>query len=137
MKEFYEKNSLSLYKSGNFYNAFNNDGIILHFLLGYKYISYKRCTGFPVAAYSKVIQTLENEKINYKIYEKDKLLKEYKGISKNYSIVLKKAINKLDIETRMNLVKEKIDSYSNEKLERLIGVIENIKKYIISLEKIL
>ena len=32
------KYSIKHYKAGKFYNAFGDDGIILHELLGYKYI---------------------------------------------------------------------------------------------------
>ena len=60
-----------MYKSGNFYNAFNDDGIILHFLLGYKYVNYKKCGGFPASAYQKVTQKLENEKISYITYVRE------------------------------------------------------------------
>ena len=32
------KKYLKLYKNGKFYNAFGDDGIIIHYLLGYKYL---------------------------------------------------------------------------------------------------
>lgn len=62
-------NYISIYKSGKFYNAFNDDGIILHYLLGYKYLEHKKSIGFPESALNKVKTTLENEKISYKIYD--------------------------------------------------------------------
>ena len=43
-----------LYKSGKFYNVFGDDGLILHELLGYKYIEYKNSVGFPESAINKV-----------------------------------------------------------------------------------
>ena len=53
-----------LYKSGKFYNAFMDDGIILHELLGYKYIEYKNSVGFPEAAINKVKSKLDSENIS-------------------------------------------------------------------------
>ena len=80
---------------------------------------------FPSSAYLKVTQKLEAEKISYTTYEKDKLIKEYKGIAKNYDLVLKKALANLDTESRINLVKEKIENCSIADLEKLIEVIES------------
>lgn len=52
------KKYISLFKSGKFYNAFGDDGIIIHFLLGYKYTEYKHSVGFPKSAFNKVINKL-------------------------------------------------------------------------------
>ena len=49
-----DKNSIVLYKSGKFYNAYGDNGIILHKLLGYKFVSYKNSAGFPESAINKV-----------------------------------------------------------------------------------
>ena len=32
---------LNLYKVGKFYNAYKEDGFIIHELMGYKYLEYK------------------------------------------------------------------------------------------------
>lgn len=113
-----------LYKSGKFYNAFGDDGLILHELLGYKYIEYKNSVGFPESAINKVKNKLENEKISYSIYEKDNLLEEYKGIDKNYKIVLSKALKNYDIEKRLTRLKNKINNLTIEELERVIDSLE-------------
>ena len=119
------KYSIRLYKSGKFYNAFGDDGLILHELLGYKYIEYKNSVGFPESAINKVKNKLENEKISYSIYEKDNLLEEYKGIDKNYKIVLSKALKNYDIEKRLTRLKEKINNLTIEELERVIDSLED------------
>ena len=108
------KYSIRLYKSGKFYNAFGDDGLILHELLGYKYIEYKNSVGFPESTINKVKSKLENEKISYSIYEKDNLLEEYKGIDKNYKIVLSKALKNYDIEKRLTRLKSKINNLTIE-----------------------
>ena len=114
-----------LYKSGKFYNAFGDDGLILHELLGYKYIEYKNSVGFPESAINKVESKLESEKISYSVYEKDNLLEEYKGIDKNYKIVLSKALKNYDIEKRLTRLKSKINNLSTEELERVIDSLED------------
>ena len=75
---------LFLYKSGKFFNVFGDDGIIIHYLFGYKFVVYKNCAGFPESALVKVTTKLDSEKISYKLYEKDTLIKDVKGIKNNY-----------------------------------------------------
>lgn len=120
-----EKNTIFLYKAGKFYNAFGDHGLILHSLFGYKYVEYRGSVGFPESAFNKVIGGLQNEKISYKVYEKEMMVSEFKGIDKNYKNVLKKSLSDYDLEKRMNRIKEKINSLSLEKLEKIIEGIED------------
>ncbi len=116
---------LRLYKTGKFYNAFGDDGIILHELLGYKYTEYKNSVGFPESAINKVIVKLENDKISYCIYEKDTLVSEYKGIDKNYKQVLNESLKNYDLEKRLNRIKEKLGSLTTNELEEIINNLES------------
>ena len=84
---------VKLYKIGKFYNAYHTDGIILHTLLGYKYV--------------------------------DKLCETYKGLSKNYDKMAKESVKKLEIEMRIQRLKEKINSYTPKELEAIIECLEN------------
>lgn len=119
------KYGVRLYKSGKFYNAFGDEGMILHELLGYKYIEYKNSVGFPESAINKVKSKLDSVNISYSIYEKDNLLEEHKGIDKNYKIVLSKALKNYDIEKRLTRLKSKINNLSTEELERVIDSLED------------
>ena len=119
------KYGVRLYKSGKFYNAFGDEGMILHELLGYKYIEYKNSVGFPESAINKVKSKLESVNISYSIYEKDNLLEEHKGIDKNYKIVLSKALKNYDIEKRLTRLKSKINNLSTEELEKVIDSLED------------
>lgn len=119
------KYGVRLYKSGKFYNAFGDEGMILHELLGYKYIEYKNSVGFPESAINKVKSKLDSENISYSVYEKDNLLEEHKGIDKNYKIVLSKALKNYDIEKRLTRLKNKINNLSTEELERVIDSLED------------
>ncbi len=120
-----ERNYLKLYKSGAFYNAFDDDGIILHELVGFKFLEYKNSVGFPEKSLSKVKAALDNEKITYEIYDKETLLEGCKGVDKNYKIVLKRALNNYDIEKRANRLKDKVNDLKMEDLEKLFSALEN------------
>ena len=113
-----------LYKTGKFYNAFGDDGILVHELLGYKYIEYKKNVGFPESALNKVKGKLEESKISYKIYEKDKLLYEYNGIDKNYKKILNSALKNYEMEKRLTRLKEKINKLDINELEQIVNSLE-------------
>ncbi len=120
-----EKNCVILYKSGKFYNAFGDHGLIIHHLLGYKFVEYKQSVGFPESAYNKVISALQKEKITYRVYDKDRLVEEKKGIGKNYGNNLKEALKKFDMEKRLNRIKTRINDFSTDDLEKIIEGIED------------
>ena len=119
------KNYVSLYKSGKFYNAFGDDGLILHYLIGYKFLEYKQSVGFPESAFGKVKSILDNDDISYKVYDKDILLEDKKGVNKKYNTVLSKVLKKYDLEKRLKRIKEKINHFSIEDLEKIIEGIES------------
>lgn len=120
-----KENKISIYKIGKFYNAYNDDGIILHYLFGYKYTNYKRNVGFPESALNKVKNKLEELKISYNIYEKEEKEYEYKGVNKNYKLTLLDALKSFGVEKRMNRIKNIIDNLDETQLDNLIRIIEN------------
>lgn len=119
------KNYVALYKSGKFYNAFGDDGLILHHLVGYKFVEYKQSVGFPESAFGKVKSILDKESISYKVYDKEDLIEEKKGITKNYNSILSNALKKYDMEKRLVRIKSKIENFSADDLERIIEGIES------------
>ena len=121
------KNYVSLYKSGKFYNAFGDDGLILHHLIGYKFVEYKQSVGFPESAFGKVKSLLDDVDISYKVYDKDILIEEKKGNNKKYNNVLSEALKKYDLEKRLIRIKDKINTFSAEDLEKIIEGIESGK----------
>lgn len=120
-----EKNSVILYKSGKFYNAYGDNGIIIHNLLGYKFVSYKNSAGFPESAINKVKGVLEKEKLSYMIYEKDAFVSEYKGINKNYNRILKESLKNLEMEERLSRLQSKLDNFTLDDLEKVIEGVED------------
>ena len=121
------KNYVSLYKSGKFYNAFGDDGLILHHLIGDKFVEYKQSVGFPESAFGKVKSLLDDVDISYKVYDKDILIEEKKGNNKKYNKVLSEALKKYDLEKRLIRIKDKINNFSAEDLEKIIEGIESGK----------
>ena len=55
---------VTIRKVGLFYQVFDDDALILHFLLTYKVIDSK--VGFPSNALNKVVNVLDDKMINYR-----------------------------------------------------------------------
>ena len=106
-------NFLKIRKSGLFYETFDDDAKILHYLFGYKIIS-GRCA-FPTNAITKVLNTLEDKKISYEICGDISEKRDFKK-KNNYGKCLVKAENKLEIATLANKLTLKLESLSDEKL---------------------
>ena len=119
------KNYVSLYKSGKFYNVFGDDGLIVHYLVGYKFVEYKQSVGFPESTFGKVKSILDKENMSYKVYDKDMLLESKKGIDKKYKIILKEALKNYELEQRLTRIRNKINNFSTDELEKIIEGIES------------
>lgn len=120
-----KKSCVVLYKAGKFYSAFGDNGVIIHNLMGYKFVEHKNSAGFPESAIAKVKNILEQEKLSYKIYEKDTLLEEHKGVTKAYNNVLKTSLTKLEMENRLNRLQDKLENFSLDDLEKVVEGMEN------------
>lgn len=118
------KNYVSLYKSGKFYNVFGDDGLIVHYLVGYKFVEYKQSVGFPESAFGKVKSILDKENMSYKVYDKDMLLESKKGIDKKYKVILKEALKNYELEQRLTRIRNKINNFSTDELEKIIEGID-------------
>jgi len=114
--------------SGKFYNVYDNDAIIISYLFDYKIYSENKC-GFPEIAFEKVITKLENLNISYQIIKtnKDNVIKDYRKLNK-YDEYLEKAISKLDITKRIDLIIEKIKACDSAKLDEIIERLEECIK---------
>lgn len=120
------KNScVSLYKTGKFFNAYSDGAVILHHLVGYKYLKPKNSVGFPESALTKVKAILENNDLSYEIYDKKDLVEKHKGIKTKYNKILKESLKSIDIEERLERLKEKLNNYTLEDLEKIIEALEN------------
>ena len=112
-----------------FYNCYNEDAIILNYLFGYKIIKDNQC-GFPINTLNKVINKLEEKKINYQIITKDAnpIIKDYKKRN-NYNDILSKATDYVSFKNKVELLKSKIDEIEDiDKLNKILELIENEPK---------
>lgn len=123
---FHTKTSYSKYivlmKIGNFVEVYGDDTKILNNLFNYKISNYgnTKRSGFPKSSLTKVLNKLEEYKINYVLFEKFEILEKKKFSLNNYD----KYIDKIDIKVRMKNIISKlnksIDRYDiNEILNKI------------------
>ena len=125
INELNKDKTLQLYKIGKFYNIYGDGAIILNYLFGYKILIDGK-VGFPESVLIKVINTIEDKKIDYQIINKEKdIIKKYSNFN-NYNKVLKQALEYRNIKSRVERIQELINNVNDITiLERIIGIIEN------------
>lgn len=116
-------NFLCIRKVGLFYNTFDEDAEILNYLLNYKIIN-GRC-GFPINGYNKVINTLEDFKINFKVIDVEKKIKDFKDLNK-YDYYLAKSKKKIALDAIINKILTKIEKMDEESLYKILKYIEDL-----------
>lgn len=113
-------NNIILIKSGTFYLTFLNDALILNNLFSYKIKNDK--LGFPINTIDKIINKLNDESINYTIYndEKDIIVKEFNNNKyfEFYKISKDDEYNKSKIEILIRRIEFLID-YDKDNYERI------------------
>ena len=113
--------SIVIRKSGGFYQVFDNDALIISYLFDYKIINHK--CGFPLVAINKVINTLEEKKINFIIKDEEEVVKNFRN-KNTYSKYLEKARVKDNINNRIKSILDKINDLDVKKLNEVLSVIE-------------
>ena len=93
--------SIVLRKSGGFYQAFDDDALIINYLFDYK-INNHKC-GFPLKTLDKVINILEEKSISYIIKNKEEIIKDFKK-KNNYNKYLDKSKTKYNIKNIHKLI---------------------------------
>ena len=113
--------SIIIRKSGGFYQVFDNDALIISYLFDYKIINHK--CGFPLVAINKVINTLEEKKINFIIKDEEEIIKNFRN-KNTYSKYLEKARVKDNINNRIKSILDKINDFDVKKMNEVLSVIE-------------
>ena len=113
--------SIIIRKSGGFYQVFDNDALIISYLFDYKIINHK--CGFPLVAINKVINTLEEKKINFIIKDEEEIIKNFRN-KNTYSKYLEKARVKDNINNRIKSILDKINDFDVIKMNEVLSVIE-------------
>ena len=123
------KNSINIIETNKmFYNVYEIDAYIFNSIFGYKILDNKK-VGFPSSILNKIINTLEDNHINYNIIFKDKdnIIKDFKNRN-NYNKYKDKAIEQMDINNKVNMMIDKIKNASNDEIERLVYIIYEVFK---------
>ena len=94
---------LKIRKSGIFYETFDEDASILHYLFSYKIIDDR--VAFPSNSLDKVLEIIKENKINYVLINKEGKQKEDFESGNNYEEILKRALNREKIERCFQLMR--------------------------------
>lgn len=85
------KDYIIFVKSGNFWNCFYGDALIIHFLTNYSFKNYH--VGFPSKVLDKVLNKVRALNINFiLVYELDDIVK-YEYPSNSYTFYLQEYMN--------------------------------------------
>jgi len=118
------KECVVIRRSGGFYNVFEDDAIIVSYITGYKIVG-GRC-GFPLKSLGKIVNLLDDNKVNYVVREsmKDIMKNNYKKNNK-YSKILDRGKKKINVDYRVNMIMNMINELSYDRLNSLLDVIED------------
>ena len=109
-------------KNGTFYHVFDEDSYILYYLFGYNIKNEK--VGFPKSVLNKVINKLEENKVNYLVVGEN-LNYDFKNLNK-YAKYLKLGKEKYNRDIYYQNIMDKLCMVSEEKLDRILESIEAI-----------
>ena len=92
------KDSIVFVKSGNFWNVFYGDAVIVHYITGYKISNNK--LGFPSKVLNHVLSKINSLSINYiLVYELDNI-KCYEYLSNSYTFYFDKYMDIYKLEKK-------------------------------------
>ena len=116
------KKFLVIHKNSLFYDVYGDDEVILHYLLDYKII--KGRVGFPENAKLKVVNMLEEKKINYKIVDEEEVCKDFKNLNQ-YNTYLIKSEDKIKLNLRVENILKKLEEMDSNSLYEVLEKIES------------
>ena len=108
-----------LRKVGGFYHVFDDDTYILNYLFNYKIVGNR--VGFPISAINKVINTLEEKKINYELEGKKYDFKR----KNNYEKFKEKGKIKYNFKMDVERIYDNLDKLNSKDLKEILNFIEN------------
>ena len=115
-------NEVKIRKSGTFYHVFDDDCYILYYLFGYS-IKDNRI-GFPSNALNKVIDKLNEYKINYSIINEN-ISYNYKNANR-YNKYKELGLNKCNRDIYLNKIINNLQNVSDDKFNIIIDYIKKI-----------
>lgn len=115
-------NIVKIRKNGTFYTVFDRDCYILYLLFGYNIKNGK--VGFPKSSLNKVLNALDDAKINYEVVGEDKS-SNYKNLNK-YLKYSKLGESKYSKEVNYQNILDKLNNLNEDKLDKILKTIESI-----------
>lgn len=110
---------------GKFVSVFDEDSIIVSYLMGYKIVNSE--VGFPSKVLVKVINKLEDNNINYLIkYKDNKEDKKDFNKNNNYKKILEKGKKVLELREMKDNITPKLEILEIEKLEKIVKYINEV-----------
>ncbi len=114
---------LKIRKNVLFYDAFNEDASILHYLFGYKIIDDR--VAFPSNYLDKVLEIIKENKINYVLINKEGKQKEDFEGDNNYEEILRRALNREKIEIHFLDLVPKLEAGDEEVVTPFLEELES------------
>ena len=110
---------------GKFVSVFDEDSIIISYLMGYKIVNSK--VGFPSNVLVKVINKLEDNNINYLIkYKDNKEDKKDFNKNNNYKKILEKGKKVLELREMKDNITPKLEILEIDNLEKIVKYINDV-----------
>ena len=113
---------LRIPKSGLFYETFDEDALIMHYLFNYKLIDER--VSFPTNSLAKILNTLNEQEIDYLVIGGPERIKNEFGESNSYLKILQKAENKREAEDRLNELLPKLEILDKVTLDSVLTEFE-------------
>lgn len=114
---------LKIRKSGIFYETFDEDASILHYLFSYKIIDDR--VAFPSNSLDKVLEIIKENKINYVLINKEGKQKEDFESGNNYEEILRRALNREKIERCFLDIIPKLEALDEEVVTQFLEELES------------
>jgi len=118
------KDFVKIRKQGKFYVAYEEDSYVIHAVMGYKVSNGK--IGFPINSLGKVINMLEECKINYQVLEQEQEVSQQTFPKNRYRHYCQEGKKLCDSIARTNSLVDKIKNLSSEQLAQVLKYIEEI-----------
>lgn len=113
---------LRIRKSVLFYETFDEDALIMHYLFNYKLIDER--VSFPTNSLAKILNTLNEQEIDYLVIGGPERIKNEFGESNSYLKILQKAENKREAEDRLNGLLPKLEILDKVTLDSVLTEFE-------------
>ena len=113
-------NVVKIRKSGTFYQVFDEDSYIFYYLFNYKIKNNK--VGFPKSVFNKVINILDDKKINYEVIGEN-INNNFKNLNK-YNKYKELGFNKYNHDIHYSNLIDKVKNINEDKLNKLLDIIE-------------